>query len=98
MRKYKDDIFLWFSRLWNCYIWKFHDWTSDAQEGIEPPDLTGMSTEEILESFFKFAELRCKRCKHVSDLSKRVQNDQARKNAIIPDNEMGVGNNRRLGF
>lgn len=58
-----------FYRLWNCRIWKFHDWTSAAQQGIPP-------TPEQLKSvdgFWDYATMYCKRCGRISNLSKRVK-------------------------
>ena len=58
-----------FSRLWNCKIWSFHDWTSDAAQGI-PPKPEHLKS---IEGFWNYATMYCKRCGHISNLSKRVK-------------------------
>jgi hypothetical protein len=55
------------SRLFFCKIMDSHEWTSNAQQGIPP-------TPEQLKSvagFWDYATMYCKRCGHISELSKR---------------------------
>ena len=62
----------WFLKLWFCWIWKDHDWTSACQKGIPP------TTEQLkggVEGFYDYAKMYCDRCGHVSELSKRRYNN-----------------------
>ncbi len=59
-----------FARLWHCKIWGFHDWTSAAQQGIPP---TPEQLKTGIEGFNSYATMYCKRCGHISLLSKRLK-------------------------
>lgn len=55
-----------------CLIIGGHDWTSKADEGVKPEfekDLKEMSADEILNGFWDYAEMYCKRCGKSSGLN-----------------------------
>ena len=55
-----------------CTILKSHDWTSKNAEGIKPEfkkDPKEMSVDEILNGFWNYAEMYCKRCGKSSGLN-----------------------------
>jgi len=56
----------WFSKFWNCYVWRFHDWTCAAAEGIPP---TTKQVSDGLEGFWDYARMYCKRCGKGSKLN-----------------------------
>ena len=58
----------WLVKVWQCYLWKNHDWTCNAMESIPatPEQLAGG-----LDGFYDYAKMYCKRCKTVSKLSDR---------------------------
>ena len=54
----------WLRKLWCCWIWRFHDWTCAAAEGIAPTvtQITGG-----VDGFFDYARMYCRRCGKVYD-------------------------------
>lgn len=54
------------STFWNCRIWHDHDWTSAVMEGEKP---TRAQLETGVLGFWQYAEMYCKRCGRVSQLS-----------------------------
>lgn len=69
-----DVLKSWLERLWQCKIWRFHEWTCDAAEGIKP---TPEQVAGGVDGFYDYAKMYCKRCGKVSDLYyrlKKVQN------------------------
>lgn len=59
-----------FSRLWNCRIWKFHKWTCNHEQGIKP---TKEQLENGIEGFYDYAKMYCKICGTESKLSKQIR-------------------------
>jgi len=59
-----------FSRLWNCRIWKFHKWTCHHEQGIKP---TKEQLENGIEGFYDYAKMYCKICGTESNLSKQMR-------------------------
>jgi len=61
------------SKLWLCYIWKHHQWTSPLKEGvpIRVPEKDA-SMQEIKQCFYESAKMYCKRCGYEYPLSKRI--------------------------
>jgi len=57
------------SKLWHCYIWRFHDWTSLAQQGVKP---TEGQVKDIEAGFKEYAKMYCNRCGHESELNNRL--------------------------
>lgn len=59
-----------FSRLWNCRIWRFHKWTCNHEQGIKP---TKEQLENGIEGFYDYAKMYCKICGNESKLSKQIR-------------------------
>jgi hypothetical protein len=59
-----------FSRLWNCRIWKFHKWTCSHEQGIKP---TKEQLENGIEGFYDYAKMYCEICGTESKLSKQIR-------------------------
>lgn len=65
-----DVVRSFFSRLWNCRIWKFHKWTCNHEQGIPP---TKEQLENGIEGFYDYAKMYCKICGTESKLSKQIR-------------------------
>jgi hypothetical protein len=61
------SFFYW---LWNCRIFKFHKWTSNAEKGIKP---TKEQLEKGIEGFNDYAKVYCEICGTESKLSKKLR-------------------------
>ena len=61
-------IRMWLAKLWNCWLWHFHDWTCAAAEEIPP---TPEQLRGDVEGFFDYAKMYCRLCGKISDLSLR---------------------------
>jgi len=70
----------WLGRRIVC-IFTLHQWTSAAQEGIPP---TQKQLDDGMEGFLDYATMYCKRCKHVSELSKRDKLEYAKTKGYLP--------------
>jgi len=57
------------SKLWWCYIWNHHSWTSPIEEKKGWVDMEKVKREGIVKSVLDDAELYCKRCGHVSEVA-----------------------------
>jgi hypothetical protein len=57
----------WISKIWNCRIWRLHDWTCAAEEGVKP---TEKQLSGGFEGFMDYAKMYCRRCGEVSKLSR----------------------------
>jgi len=67
-------VVIYFRRLWSCYLWRFHDWTCAAAEGIPatPEQLTNG-----IEGFYDYAKMYCKQCGKESQIS-RLERERAK--------------------
>jgi hypothetical protein len=63
----KEKILSWFKELWFCKLWKYHKWTSKAEQEIMPTDLS-------IEGYCDYATMYCQRCGHISELSIKFTN------------------------
>jgi len=63
-------VIIWLIKFWQCWIWRFHDWTCAAAEGIPA---TQEQLDGGIEGFYSYAKMYCKRCGKISDLSKRLK-------------------------
>lgn len=59
MRLKKEDLIKFIQRLFNCYLFKWHDWTCAAAENIPP---TEAQLKGGVEGFWDYATMYCKRC------------------------------------
>jgi predicted oxidoreductase len=59
----------WLCKLWCCWIWRIHDWTCAAEEGVRP---TKAQVEGGVAGFFDYAKMYCRRCGRVSKASRRI--------------------------
>ena len=62
-------ISLFFHILWWCKIWKWHDWTSAAQQDKKP---TPEQINNGILGFYEYAKMYCARCGHVYELSNKL--------------------------
>lgn len=62
-----DRMVIYFKRLWSCYIWRFHDWTCAAAEGIPA---TPEQLASGIDGFYDYAKMYCKRCGKESQISR----------------------------
>lgn len=60
-------VVIYFRRLWSCYLWRFHDWTCAAAEGIPA---TPEQLASGIEGFYDYAKMYCKRCGKESQISR----------------------------
>ena len=70
-KRYTKKIVDWLKKLWWCYIWNHHDWTSAALQGI-PPTPAQLSGD-LMAGFCDYAKMYCARCKRESELSKEMR-------------------------
>ena len=56
-----------FTRLWNCHIWRSHDWTCAAAEGVQA---TPEQLANGVDGFYDYAKMYCKRCGNESEISR----------------------------
>jgi hypothetical protein len=52
----------WLVKWWLCKIWGDHDWTCNAEQGIDP---TEAEVRHGVHGFFHYAKMYCKRCGHI---------------------------------
>lgn len=60
-------VVIYFRRLWSCYLWRFHDWTCAAAEGIPA---TPEQLANGIDGFYSYAKMYCKRCGKESEISR----------------------------
>ena len=73
MKRIYTVVMIWLAKVYHCYLWRWHDWTCDAAEGI-PATPEQLATG--IEGFYDYAKMYCKRCGKVSDLSHRFRRPQ----------------------
>lgn len=65
----------WFVKLWLCWIWRFHEWTCAAAEGIpaNPKQIA-----DGIDGFYDYAKMYCKRCGKESERSRQSRGEHER--------------------
>lgn len=60
-------------KIWHCYIFGSHEWTSPIQEGVpvRVPE-KGATMQEVKQCLYESSRMYCKRCGYESELSKRI--------------------------
>src|SRR5574337_861569 len=71
----------YFLKLWKCHIWRFHDRTCAAAEGIPA---TQKQIADGVQGFYNKEKMYCKRCGAESEISRlaraRAQHERPAKN------------------
>lgn len=58
-----------------CHIFKWHNWTTAVQEGIEP----SIEQCKTTEGFWEYAKMYCKECRYVYPKSLELIEDAKRR-------------------
>lgn len=63
------------SKIWYCYIWGLHDWTTLADQGKLDPLPANPNKEQALKHFLDMTKMYCVRCEKESEYSVEFKNE-----------------------